>query len=122
MLTGLRRIPIYVPPGCREYVLEFVLVVFLDTLLKLYPLQQRKIDGQQTVFSEDLAMPNIDSLRAEISELGLDPMLSEDAFQNEQSQKLFEAIDELRSSGIDGDIDLPEVVYGEDHVCTAKAS
>ena len=39
------------------------------------------------------------------------PMLSKDAFQNEKSRKLFEAIDELRGSGIASDIDLPEVGY-----------
>jgi hypothetical protein len=37
------------------------------------------------------------------------PLLSQDAFQNEQSQKLFEAIDELRTSGIERDIELPQV-------------
>lgn len=36
-------------------------------------------------------------------------LLSEDAFKNEQSQKLFEAIDELRSCGANHEIDLPEV-------------
>ena len=36
------------------------------------------------------------------------PLLDEDAFQNEQSRKLFEAVDELRSCGAN-DIDLPEV-------------
>lgn len=35
--------------------------------------------------------------------------LGEDAFQNEQSRRLFEAIDELRSSGANRDIELPEV-------------
>ena len=37
------------------------------------------------------------------------PLLDEDAFQNEQSRKLFEAIDELRSCGANNDIELPEV-------------
>lgn len=35
--------------------------------------------------------------------------LSEDVFQNEQSRRLFEAIDELRSCGANHEIDLPEV-------------
>lgn len=37
------------------------------------------------------------------------PLLSEDFFQNEQSRRLFEAIDELRSCGAGHEIDLPEV-------------
>lgn len=37
------------------------------------------------------------------------PLLSEDSFQNEQSRRLFEAIDELRSCGANHEIDLPEV-------------
>lgn len=37
------------------------------------------------------------------------PLLDENAFQNEQSRKLFEAIDELRSCGANNDIELPEV-------------
>jgi replicative DNA helicase len=36
-------------------------------------------------------------------------LLSEDAFQNEQSRRLFEAIDELRGCGANHEIDLPEV-------------
>ncbi|KAI9786023.1 MAG: hypothetical protein M1816_008175 [Peltula sp. TS41687] len=38
------------------------------------------------------------------------PLLNESAFQNEQSKKLFEAIDELRRCGANHDIDLPELV------------
>lgn len=41
--------------------------------------------------------------------LEANPLLSEDAFQNKKSQKLFEAIDELRSCGANHEIDLPEV-------------
>lgn len=37
------------------------------------------------------------------------PLLSEDFFQNDQSRRLFEAIDELRSCGANHDIELPEV-------------
>ena len=37
------------------------------------------------------------------------PLLSEDLFQNEQSRRLFEAIDELRTCGANHDIELPEV-------------
>lgn len=44
------------------------------------------------------------------------PLLSEDSFQNEESRKLFEAIDELRNCGANHDIDLPEVGYD----CTQK--
>lgn len=36
-------------------------------------------------------------------------LLDKDAFQNEHSQKLFEAIDELRTCGASRDIELPEV-------------
>lgn len=37
-------------------------------------------------------------------------LLNEDPFNNEQAQRLFEAIDELRSCGADTDIgSLPEV-------------
>lgn len=38
-------------------------------------------------------------------------ILTEDAFCNERSQKLFEAIDELQSCGANRDIDLPEVSH-----------
>lgn len=41
---------------------------------------------------------------------GVNPLLSEDAFSNERSQKLFEAIDELQSCGAGRDIGLPEVL------------
>ena len=37
------------------------------------------------------------------------PLLDEDAFQNEQSRRLFDAIDRLRSCGASQDIALPEV-------------
>ena len=36
-------------------------------------------------------------------------LLSEDAFNNEHSRELFEAIDELRGCGANRDIELPEV-------------
>lgn len=36
-------------------------------------------------------------------------LLMEDAFSNERSQQLFEAIDELQSCGASRDIELPEV-------------
>ena len=39
-----------------------------------------------------------------------DTLLSGDAFNNEQSQKLFEVIDELHSCGAKAYIDLPEVI------------
>ena len=39
----------------------------------------------------------------------VDPLLSEDPFKSEQSQKLFEAIDELRTCGANHEVDLPEV-------------
>ena len=39
-----------------------------------------------------------------------DTLLSSDAFNNEQSQKLFEVIDELHSCGAKAYIDLPEVI------------
>ena len=44
----------------------------------------------------------------------VNPLLSEDPFQSEQGQRLFEAIDEIRSCGVnrvEGDdaIGLPEV-------------
>ena len=38
-----------------------------------------------------------------------DTLLSGDAFSNDQSQKLFEVIDELHSCGAKAYIDLPEV-------------
>ena len=37
------------------------------------------------------------------------PLLDEDTFQDETSQRLFEGIDELRSCGANHDIDLSEV-------------
>lgn len=37
------------------------------------------------------------------------PLLDDDAFQNEQSRNLFDAINRLRSSGANQDIALPEV-------------
>lgn len=40
-----------------------------------------------------------------------DTLLSEDAFNNEQSQKLFEVIDELQSCGAKAYVDLPEVFH-----------
>jgi len=43
------------------------------------------------------------------SDKEVNPLLSEDPFKSEQSQKLFEAIDELRSCGANHDVDLPEV-------------
>ena len=36
-------------------------------------------------------------------------LLGEDAFHNEQSRKLFKAIDELRSAGGSHEFNLPEV-------------
>ena len=39
----------------------------------------------------------------------VNPLLSEDPFKSEQSQKLFEAIDELRTCGANHEVDLPEV-------------
>lgn len=39
------------------------------------------------------------------------PLLSDDAFQNQQSRELFNAIDKLRSCGVDRDIELPEVEH-----------
>ena len=48
----------------------------------------------------------------------VDSLLSEDAFQNEKSQKLFEAIDEFRNTGIAAEIGLPEVdlsITGANH-------
>lgn len=39
-----------------------------------------------------------------------DTLLSGDAFNNEQSQRLFEVIDELHSCGAKAYIDLPEVI------------
>ena len=38
-----------------------------------------------------------------------DSLLSEDAFNSDQSQKLFEVIDELHSCGAKAYVDLPEV-------------
>ena len=43
------------------------------------------------------------------SDIEVNPLLSEDAFQNEQSRGLFDAIDRLRSCGASQDIALPEV-------------
>ncbi|KAL9609552.1 MAG: hypothetical protein Q9167_005683 [Letrouitia subvulpina] len=37
-------------------------------------------------------------------------LLSEDPFQNRDTQRLFEAIDQLRSHGLNHDLDLPELV------------
>lgn len=36
-------------------------------------------------------------------------LLNEDVFKNEHSQKLFQAIDELRTHGAHHEIELPEV-------------
>ena len=44
------------------------------------------------------------------SDTVVNPLLSEDPFKSEQSQKLFEAIDELRSCGANHHVDLPEVI------------
>lgn len=41
--------------------------------------------------------------------MGSNHLLSEDPFQNEDTQRLFEAIDQLRSHGLNQDLDLPEV-------------
>ena len=43
------------------------------------------------------------------SDIADNPLLDDDAFQNEQSRNLFDAIDRLRSSGANQDIALPEV-------------
>lgn len=43
------------------------------------------------------------------SDKEVNPLLNEDPFKSEQSQKLFEAIDELRTCGANHDVDLPEV-------------
>lgn len=40
-----------------------------------------------------------------------DPILNEDAFQTEQSKRLFDAIDELRSCGANNEIGLPEASW-----------
>jgi hypothetical protein len=45
----------------------------------------------------------------ESSHQEVDQFLATDSFQNEQSRRLFEAIDELRSCGANHEIDLPEV-------------
>ena len=45
------------------------------------------------------------------SDMDVDPLLSDDPFKSEQSQKLFEAIDELRSCGANHHFDLPEVIF-----------
>ena len=37
------------------------------------------------------------------------PLLGQDAFQTDESQRLFEAIDDLRRCGAKQEIDLPEV-------------
>ena len=37
------------------------------------------------------------------------PLLKEDPFRNEKTQRLFEAIDKLRSCGANHDVGLPEV-------------
>lgn len=42
-------------------------------------------------------------------ESAYETLLSEDAYNNEYSRELFEAIDQLRSCGADRDIELPEV-------------
>ena len=48
--------------------------------------------------------------RKESTAVGLNHVLGEDAFQNETTQRLFNAIDELKSCGARRDItDLPEV-------------
>lgn len=39
------------------------------------------------------------------------PLLSEDPFKSERSQKLFEAIEELRSCGANHHVELPEVIF-----------
>lgn len=43
------------------------------------------------------------------SDIEINPLLSEDTFQNEHSRGLFDAIDRLRSCGASQDIALPEV-------------
>lgn len=44
------------------------------------------------------------------SDMEVNPLLSEDAFKSEESRKLFEAIDELRSCGANYDLKIiPEV-------------
>lgn len=48
---------------------------------------------------------SIDSYASAKSEM----LLSEDAFNNQHSRELFEAIDELRGCGANQDIELPEV-------------
>lgn len=67
-----------------------------------------------TVFTSSLynvRIPNSlsDMSDQEFSLSEVRPLLSEDAFQNEQSRRLFEAIDELRSCGANHEIELPEV-------------
>ena len=42
-------------------------------------------------------------------------LLNEDAFKNEHSQKLFQAIDELRNHGAHHEIELPEVSVLQAH-------
>ncbi|KAL2054121.1 hypothetical protein ABVK25_005660 [Lepraria finkii] len=44
------------------------------------------------------------------SDIEINPLLSEDTFQNEHSRGLFDAIDRLRSCGASQDIALPELV------------
>ena len=39
------------------------------------------------------------------------PLLRDDAFQNEHSRNLFDAIDKLRSCVAKQDLELPEVTY-----------
>ena len=45
----------------------------------------------------------------------VDFLLEGDPFQNEENQKLFDAIDELRSCGANQDIELPEVCTSFHH-------
>ena len=37
------------------------------------------------------------------------PLLTEDAFKNENSRRLFDAVDKLQACGASQDIELPEV-------------
>lgn len=43
------------------------------------------------------------------STIEANPLLNDDPFRNEHTQRLFEAIDELRRCGADHDVGLPEV-------------
>ena len=48
-------------------------------------------------------------------------ILSNDAFQNERSRELFDAIDELKGCGASHDFDLPEVIYALQHRSMKRA-